>query len=154
MTCRDCLYERLCKKKHERTSNYTKPYPACVFTFKEVETLCKYFTDKKLWIKLPCKIGDTMYKVCTVNDDIKIGERWDGRIVKTNCDRCGYCGCGCHDIGLRKMNCNNAINVIVPKKVTSVQMALDIEPYIGKIWFYSEWKAKCYIESYERKVKI
>ena len=63
------------------------------------------------WIKLPCKVGDTMYKIC---DDT---------------------------------------NTVVPKKITSLQMALDIEPYIGEKWFYNEEDAQDCVFSKSEEVK-
>lgn len=90
----------------------------------------------------PCKVGDTVYKICTVNSRIKIGDLWDGRIVESNCDRCGYRGCVCYHIGLRKHEHALMIDVVVPRKVYSLAFLMEIMPYIGSIWFTSEEEAE------------
>ena len=90
----------------------------------------------------PCKVGDTMYKVCTVNSRIQMGQLWDGKIVKTNCDRCGYRNCHCYDIGLRKHDPDTMIDVIVPKIISSLEFAVKIMPYVGTVWFNTEEEAE------------
>ena len=49
MTCRDCLHYERCKKLG-------------IFN---VETLsvCEDFTTRSEWVHLPCKVGDTIYKL-------------------------------------------------------------------------------------------
>ena len=90
----------------------------------------------------PCKVGDTMYKVCTVNSRIKMGQLWDGNVVKTNCDRCGYRNCHCYDIGLRKHDPDTMIDVIVPKTISSIEFAVKIIPYVGTVWFNTKEEAE------------
>ncbi len=94
----------------------------------------------------PCKVGDTMYKVCTVNSRIKMGQLWDGKVVETNCDRCGYRNCSCYDIGLRKHDPDTMIDVIVPKKIYSAEFLIRIMPYVGTIWFNTEEEAEKALE--------
>lgn len=88
-----------------------------------------------LLVRLPCKVGDTVYKLCTVNSRIAIGSMWDGRIVKNNCDRCGYRGCGCIDIGLRENKCGTMINIITPIEVKSINHSIRLMPYMNKHYF-------------------
>lgn len=52
MTCKDCIH-----------------YEACgVYVntdiFKDVEVICREFEDESLYIKLPCKVGDTVHSYC------------------------------------------------------------------------------------------
>lgn len=63
----------------------------------ELETICKAYKDGRA-VVMPCKVGDTVYKLCPVNLDIPFGSMWDGRIVSKNCHRCPYANCACGDI--------------------------------------------------------
>lgn len=67
----------------------------------------KYLEYRKLesegrLVVLPCKVGDTVYKLCPANPNITVGQLWDGKIVKNNCDRCAYGRCGCVGISSGK----------------------------------------------------
>ena len=90
----------------------------------EIERIADYLLTNGV-IAPPCKVGDTMYKLCSVNSRIKMGDMWDGRIVKSNCDRCGYRNCPCYDIGLRHDH-ELMIDVVVPKKIHSLAFLLII----------------------------
>lgn len=90
----------------------------------------------------PCKVGDKMYKLCTVNSRIKMGQMWDGITVKNNCDRCGYRNCSCYDIGLRKHECETMIDVIEEKTITSLEFLIRIMPYVGTVWFNTKEEAE------------
>ena len=46
MTCDNCLHREMC-------GNYT-PYD---------KSTCRYFKDKSRFIELPCKVGDTVWRV-------------------------------------------------------------------------------------------
>lgn len=93
-------------------------------------------------IELPCKVGDTMYKLCSVNSKIQMGQMWDGRIVKRNCDRCAYMLCPCYDIGLRERDNPLFIDVIEEIKINSLEFAVKIKPYVGTIWFITREEAE------------
>ena len=94
-------------------------------------------------LHLPCKVGDTVYKVCTVNSRIKMGQKnCDGRIVRTNCDRCAYRNCQCYDIGLRRHEAETDIDVINPIKVKDLILLVTIMPYFGKNYFLTEEQAE------------
>ena len=90
----------------------------------------------------PCKVGDKMYKLCSVNSKIEMGSMWDGRTVETNCDRCGYRSCYCHNIGLRERNNPNFIDVIEEKTISSLEFLVRIMPYVGTIWFTTKEEAE------------
>lgn len=98
-------------------------------------------------VRLPCKVGDTVYKTCTVNARIAIGSMWDGRIVKTNCDRCGYRGCGCVDIGLRRHECDTMIDIINPITVKHLEYIIRIMPYINKHYFLTREEAEAALKA-------
>ena len=90
----------------------------------------------------PCKVGDKMYKLCSVNSAIELGQMWDGKIVKTNCDRCGYKNCSCYDIGLRELSNPYFIDVIEEKTIQSLEFSVKIMPYVGIVWFTTKEEAE------------
>ena len=107
---------------------------------------CDCFVDESKVIELPCRVGDTMWKLCTISSRIKFGDMWDGRIVKNNYDRCGYRNCYCYDVGLRKHDDESMIDIIEPKKIKSEEFALKIKPYVGIIWFKTREEAERALE--------
>lgn len=94
----------------------------------------------------PCKVGDTVYKLCSVNSTIKMGQMWDGKIVKTNCDRCGYRNCSCYNIGLRELDKPHFINVVEDITIYNLDLLVKIMPYFGTIYFTTK-------EAAEQKLK-
>ena len=64
MTCKDCIHCGVCD------------YTYAVLDLDAVEKRCDDFADKSQYIKLPCKVGDTVYVIddrrgiikCIVND--------------------------------------------------------------------------------------
>ena len=80
---------------YKKTYNPCDDCPHSFSKNNQESEMCKICEFKELlnqtvsenWLKLPCKIGDTMYKICTVNSRIKMGQMWDGKIVEKNCDR-------------------------------------------------------------------
>ena len=132
MTCKDCYHCNACCGHDEEKEN--REYPP--------SERCRDFKDKSRIVELPCKVGDTMYKLCTVYTFRKFGDMWEGRIVKSNCDRCGYRGCQCYDVGLRRHENDMAIDVIEPKTIKSLEFAVKILPYVGTIWFRTREEAE------------
>ena len=101
----------------------------------------RLLADKDIIVP-PCKVGDKMYKLCSVNSEIKMGQFWDGKLVEKNCDRCGYKNCSCYDIGLRELDKPYFINVIEEKTIHSLEFAIRIMPYVGTIWFNTKEEAE------------
>ena len=93
-------------------------------------------------VVLPCKVGDTVYKICPISTFLEIGDRWDGRIVKTDCHRCAYYACDCHDIGYQK----DARNVIVERKMSTLERIVLCMPYFGTIYFLTREEAERALE--------
>lgn len=105
------------------------------------EQLADYLLENGVIVP-PCKVGDKMYKLCSVNSSIKKGQMWDGKIVETNCDRCGYKNCSCYDIGLRERNNELFIDVIKETTINSLEFLVKIMPYVGTIWFTTKEEAE------------
>ena len=99
----------------------------------------------------PCKVGDKLYKLCSVNSKIEMGRLWGGNIVKTNCDRCSYRKCSCYDIGIREQDKPYFINVIEEKTAYSLEFIVRIMPYFGTIWFTSKEEAERALKERERE---
>lgn len=106
-----------------------------------VEYVADYLIDDG-WIRPPCKVGDTVYKLCSVNSNIKMGQMWDGKIVKSNCDRCGYRNCSCYDIGLRELDNPHFINVVEDRTIYNLEFLVKIMPYFGTIYFTTKEQAE------------
>lgn len=74
MTCKDCVHYDVCKRD----------IAICVCRIsKKVEMLCDYFKDKTRFVELPCKVGDTVYRIIHLNDKylqntnkLKIADWW------------------------------------------------------------------------------
>lgn len=58
MTCKDCINYDWCK---DQTNN-----PDYYDGISDVENRCKGFKDKSQYIKLPCKVGDTVYFIKSI----------------------------------------------------------------------------------------
>lgn len=89
-------------------------------------------------VVLPCKVGDTVYKICPISRFIEIGDRWDGRIVETDCQRCAYYACDCHNIGYNK----EARNVVVERRMSKPEQIVRCMPYFGTIYFLTREEAE------------
>ncbi len=133
MTCKDCIHYDVCvivEHQLREDEDYLTEFG------------CSDFKPKSRYIELPCAVGDTMYKLCSVNSNIKIGQFWDGIKVENNCDRCGYRNCSCYDIGLRERDKPYFIDVIEEKTIKSVEFLVRIKPYVGTIWFNTKEEAE------------
>ena len=130
-TCADCIHNEICETLWQK-NNIPKLF-ACQ---------CGCFKEKSRYIELPCKVGDTVYKLCSVNSNIKMGQMWDGKIVETNCDRCGYRNCSCHNIGLRELDKPYFINVIEDITIYNLEFLVKIMPYFGTIYFNTKEEAE------------
>ena len=61
--CMGCLYQPMCKEseKFTRDHEYSKVIGKLVDPETYVMSICDKFEDKSKYIKLPCKVGDTVY---------------------------------------------------------------------------------------------
>jgi len=92
-------------------------------------------------ITVPCYVGDTVYKICPISPFLNIGDKWDGRIITTDCHRCSYYGCGCINIGYKK----DAKNIIREIKVPNELWLVERKHYFGEIYFLTREEAEKYI---------
>ena len=60
--CADCIHAEVC-------AGYEVTMPAC-----------KHFADKSLYIKLPCKVGDTMFDISEFVYDYKMPEMHEDKV--------------------------------------------------------------------------
>lgn len=95
--------------------------------------------ENGLMLKLPCKVGDTLYRICPQGAHIKYGEMWDGKIVAKPCQRCPWGGCRCFDIGYQK---DMQEHIVQPREMKSFETIIQILPYFGTIWFKTKEEAE------------
>lgn len=129
-SCKDCAHCDVCR--YNDGANKWCKHPE----------KCKHFKDKTLFVELPCKAGDTVYKICPISNRLKIGDMRDGRKVKTDCDRCAWRNCDCHDIGYQE-ECVNIVHSIEMKNEINI---LKCKKYFGQIYFLT-------LEEAEEKLK-
>ena len=79
MTCEDCLYKGFCENQYGDTDYFDDEY-----IMADVEKLCGKFKDKSKIIELPCKVGDTVYRVCRRADGRKNGYIRKVEVTHTN----------------------------------------------------------------------
>ena len=136
MTCKDCVYYEACKMI--LLSAYPNVTEAEIIQTANNQTKCVNFKDKTRFVELPCKVGDTIYKICLISNRLKIGDMWDGRKVKTDCDRCAWRNCDCHDIGYQK----DCLNIVHPIKMKNEINILKCKKYFGQIYFLTPEEAE------------
>lgn len=104
-----------------------------------LQELVKAEKDGRL-VVLPCKVGDTVYKICPISPFLEVGDLWSGQIIKGDCDRCPYGTCDCHDVGPNFDG--NHKNVVHEMTVTSLAALVRIIPYFGSIYFLTREEAE------------
>lgn len=62
MTCKDCLHYELCKYNTYQEAHYFGKVKKIYITI-DNNSPCKYFADRSKCVHLPCKVGDTIYKL-------------------------------------------------------------------------------------------
>lgn len=60
MTCEDCLYYKFCSNQYGDINYF------------DVENYCGVFEDKSKYIKLPCKVGDTVYLITKSYNQVNV----------------------------------------------------------------------------------
>ena len=61
-SCKDCLHYELCRYNTFQEAHYFGKDKEIYITI-DNNVPCKYFTDRSEWVHLPCKVGDTIYKL-------------------------------------------------------------------------------------------
>lgn len=59
MTCRNCIHSEICSDANVDQGEFINNH---------VECMCVNFEDKRLFVKLPCKIGAVVYEVIEYDD--------------------------------------------------------------------------------------
>lgn len=76
MTCRDCIYHKTCcyVNRFRKDSDGEK---RIIAETNNVEDTCEDFSDRYAWVKLPCRVGTTVYTIsCRVSGEgiISVGK--------------------------------------------------------------------------------
>lgn len=100
--------------------------------------------EQGLLVWLPCKVGDTVYKLCPISGFLNIGDRWDGRIITGDCDRCEWCCCDCYDIA--PMFDGHHRNIVHEIKNISLKTIIQIMPHFGRTIFLTREAAEKALE--------
>lgn len=91
-------------------------------------------------VVLPCKVGDTIYKLCPVSTFLKKGDLWSGRIIERDCDMCAWGCCDCHDVGPHYDDRHK--NIVHEMKLGSLSSIVRIIPYWEKFYFSTSEEAE------------
>lgn len=93
-------------------------------------------------VKLPCNVGDTIYKICPISNFIEFGDMRDGKIVKSECQRCSYQCCECYNMGFQK----DARNIVKPVVASDELWILRRKMYFGVVYFLTQQEAEDFIK--------
>lgn len=119
MTCEDCIHNDVCCSYLIADEDFE------ITNADKMANSCNDFADRSLFIKLPCKVGDTIYRICPVG-------------TGKGCSSCPWEYCECFDIGFRT-GFQNSI-----RKDTASDFAWIVKriPYFGKIYFTTSEEAE------------
>lgn len=118
--CEKCLCRGVCNVKIS---------PSILFT-----QGCQYFKDRSKFIELPCKPGETVYRICPVPKN-------------SGCRSCPWEYCDCHDIGYQK----DRKNTIREGKAKDYAWIIKRMPYFGKIYFLNHEQAEKELKECEKE---
>lgn len=134
MTCKDCISYDICAYNAYVQAEYSGRAVETYITI-DNKLPCRFFKDKSRYIELPCKVGDTVYRL----DDL---------VWKSDCDECEHFEEGWYDCPSECGRTNTATKfhecIEIKEEVITLQ---DILTYMkwndfGKIVFLSREEAK------------
>lgn len=114
MACKNCVHMHVCA--YRQTMDIGNDYAKH----------CKDFKDRSQFVELPCKPGETIYRICPVNE----GEP---------CCNCSWECCDCYDIGFQSNCSHNSIRV---GTAGGVEWIMKRAHYFGKIYFSTREEAE------------
>lgn len=127
-------YERLTTRYRTRLVSTFQDLEELICRLRELENKIE---DGTL-IELPCKVGETLFRICPQAGRIKYGQMWDGKIVERPCQRCPWEYCQCTEIGFQK----DMDNIVQERKMFSLEQIGRIIPLIGRNWFKTREEAE------------
>lgn len=118
-SCKDCLHVEVCRYY----TNELAKANGIPLKVEEIEGLlecddCDNFKDRSRFVELPCSVGETVYRICPVENG-------------KGCGSCPWEYCECHDIGFQ----NDRKNSIREGKANNFAWILKRIPYFRKIYF-------------------
>ena len=105
--------------------------------------------EQGLLLKLPCKVGDIVYKICPQSKFIEFGQMWDGEIVEHPCQKCPWRCCDCKDIGFHK-DMDNIVQEVVAMNESWI---IARRQYFGSIYFSTKEEAEAKLKEYQGVMK-
>lgn len=126
-TCDDCVHVDVCRKYVEGLAAARGIRLSC----KELDSVfecddCEHFKYRSQYVELPCKPGETIYRICPVNE----GEP---------CCNCSWECCDCYDIGFQSNCSHNSIRV---GTAGGVEWIMKRAHYFGEIYFSTREEAE------------
>ena len=143
--CKECLHYEVCGLKKEIISTGIR-----VIDSNTVENICPHFEDRLQYVKLPCKVGAKIYKICPQSPSIHYGDMWDGKIVETPCQRCPWQSCSCKDIGYHK-GFEHIIRAFIAEDELYI---LARKKYFGTVYFPTCAEAEQVLKEREKNDKL
>lgn len=65
MTCQDCIHHNVCYYAGRLKTKDSDGEKRIIAETNNVEDTCEDFSDRSLWAKLPCRVGDAVWVVYT-----------------------------------------------------------------------------------------
>lgn len=62
MYCKDCIHHNVCYYAGRLKTKDSDGEKRIIAETNNVEDTCENFQDRSAWVKLPCKVGDTLYE--------------------------------------------------------------------------------------------
>lgn len=89
-------------------------------------------------VTLPCAPYSMIYRICPLSPHLELGDKFNGKIIRDNCERCPYEDCNCSSIGYQK-GANNVIQEIQSGDEVWILCRRD---YFGKHYFLTREEAE------------
>lgn len=124
MTCQDCIHHNICYYAGRWKTKDSDGEKKIIAETNNVEDTCGNFSDRSIWVKLPCKVGDMLYKI--TYSPCHLGE--------THPDSYGCSGC--YD------KCDIKLTVTEVTAHSTRHILDNIMPYIGKTVFLTREDAE------------
>lgn len=137
----------ICNHKEE-DCNDSCMYGSCKWNEKALKKLKEYedLEEQGLLLRLPCKVGSTVYRICPQSKYVKFGDMWDGKKVERPCQRCPWSVCECYNIGFQK----DMDNIVREVKVIDLSWIIRRKDYLGSIYFLTKAEAEAALKAMEK----
>lgn len=123
-TCKDCVHVKVCAD-YAKVNMSEKLAKEVIPQVINSGVICNFFKDRSIFIELPCKVGQKVYRICPVPKG-------------KGCRSCPWEYCDCHDIGYHK-DMQNSVREV---KSRDFEWIVKRKPYFGRIYFSTREEAE------------